>query len=283
MKLNKAKILEILRKKNNGITSYQIRKEAGVSERRINQIWREYTQTEQIPELKIPGRTIKWVQTWEIDIVKETYFKYGSSASILESLIMRDYNQHISHNRIHKILVQEGLANRRKYMPRKKNWIRYERRHSLTAVHVDWHQRPNGGIWVFAVEDDASRTMLSLIETNSPTTEMSIVGMKQALTYGPIKECISDHGCQFTSNNGGECVFKKFLDDNMINQILCRIKHPQSNGKIEKFFHLYEKHRDRFQTSEEFRYWYNEVRPHLSLNFAKLETPWQAFQRKRRF
>ncbi len=282
MKLNKSKILEILRKKNKGISSYQARKEAGVSERRVNQIWQEYVAIQIIPELKKPGRLQKQIEPEETKLVKAVFTKYGASAIILERLIMRDHNRHISHNRIHKILLQEGLATKREYMPRKKNWIRYERKHSLTAVHIDWHQRPNDGIWVFAVEDDASRAMLSLIETDSPTTETSIAGMNEALKFGLIRECISDHGSQFTSNIGGESKFKEFLEAQGIKQILCRIKHPQSNGKVEKFFHLYERHRDHFLTVEQFKQWYNEVRPHMSLNFDLLETPWQAFQRKKR-
>jgi putative transposase len=282
MKLNNTKVLELLRKKNNGLSSYKTRKAFGISERRVNQLWREYCLNGVVPRLKRPGRPSKPLEAWEVSLVKEAYKKYGASASILEKLIMRDYNQHIPHNRVHKILLQEGLANKGDYVKRKKDWIRYERRHSLTAVHVDWHQRPNDGCWVFAVEDDASRALLTLFECNSPTTEASIDGLKTALKYGQIRECISDHGCQFTSNNEGKSQFKEFLDSKGIKQILCRIKHPQSNGKIEKFFHLYENHRDKFDSADQFKHWYNQVRPHLSLDFSRLETPWKAFQRKTR-
>ncbi len=80
----------------------------------------------------------------------------------------------------------------------------------------------------------------------------------------------------------GDSKFKKFLDDNGIKQILCRIKHPQSNGKVERSFHTYEQHRDAFPTAEAYKHWYNHIRPHMSLNFEELETPWQAFQRKMR-
>ena len=204
------------------------------------------------------------------------------SASPLEKLIQKNYGKSIPHNRIHKILLDEGFANKVEFMPRKKHWIRYERKHSLTAVHVDWHQRPNDGIWLFAVEDDASRFMLSMIEAESPTTEASIQGMEIALMHGKIRECISDHGSQFTSNLGGESQFKNFLDAKGIKQILCRIKHPQSNGKIERFFYTYERHRDNFNSVNKFRKWYNEIKPHMSLDFDKLETPSQAFQRKMR-
>lgn len=282
MKLNKSKILRILEGKNNGISSYQLRKEAGVSKRRVDQVWSRYLQTDEIPLLKRSGRQTKPIKEADVYLVREAYTKYGVSASTLEKLILQVHGIRIGHNRIHRILLQEGLASSKgEVMPRKKKWIRYERRHSLTAVHVDWHQRPNDGPWVFAVEDDASRALLAIIESNSPTTELSIAGMKTALEYGQIQQCISDHGSQFTSNTGGESKFKEFLDTQEIKQILCRIKHPQSNGKVEKFFHLYERKRDNFATLEEFQRWYNEVRPHLSLH--DLETPWQAFQRKMRY
>ena len=128
--------------------------------------------------------------------------------------------------------------------------------------------------------DDASRKLLALIECNSPTTEASIEGMKQAMKHGKIIQCISDHGSQFISNIGGDSMFKGFLEENRIQQILCRIKHPQSNGKVEKFFDLYQNKRSLFSTKEDFIVWYNEVRPHSSLNFEVLETPQQAFIRK---
>ena len=100
------------------------------------------------------------------------------------------------------------------------------------------------------------------------------------MKHGKIKQCISDHGSQFISNIGGDSKFVEYLEAKGIKQILCRIKHPQSNGKIEKWFDIYRLHRHAFKTKEEFLYWYNEVRPHRSLNFAELETPQQAFVRK---
>ncbi len=122
--------------------------------------------------------------------------------------------------------------------------------------------------------------MLALLEVTSATTDWSIEGMKQALKHGKIKQCISDHGAQFIHNLGGKSRFKEFLKSQGIKQILCRIKHPQSNGKVEKWFQIYKNHRQAFTSKEEFLTWYNEIRPHLSLRFEELETPEQAFQRK---
>jgi len=280
MKLTKRKLIDTLRRKNDGWTTYQARKIAGISIRRVNQVYKQYTVTGEIPGIgKNNGRPIKPIENWEIQMVKQSYEKYRVSASTLEKLIERDYKRHISHRRIHKIFLDLGYAKKKdKKDIRKKDWIRYERRHSLTAVHIDWYY--DGKTWAFAVEDDASRKILSLIECNSPTTEESIEGMEEALKHGPIKQCISDHGAQFISNIGGDSRFVEFLEKHGIKQILCRIKHPQSNGKVEKWFDVYRLHRHAFKTKEEFLCWYNEVRPHRSLKFEELETPQQAFVRK---
>ena len=284
MKLNRSKLIETIRRKNEGWTTYQTRKIAGISIRRVNQVWNEYQISGKIPEIgKKNGRPSKPLNEEEIGMIKNAYLKYRVSADTLEKLIDRDYNKHIGHNRIHKALVYLGFARKKKWKDiRKKNWIRYERRHSLTAVHVDWYFDSLNRKNVFAVIDDASRKLLALIECENATTEASIEGMKIALEQGKLKQCISDHGSQFISNVGGDSKFKEFLDANGIQQILCRIKHPQSNGKVEKFFSLYKMKRCHFKTKEEFVFWYNEIRPHKSLKFEVLETPEQAFVRKLR-
>ena len=282
MKLTQGKLIETIRKKNQGWTTYQARKIARISVRRVNQVYRQYLITGKIPVIGIRnGRPKRPIEEWEVQTVKEAFAKYSVSATALMKLIERDCKKHINHNRIHAILVMLGMAKTKgKKDIRKKDWIRYERRHSLTAVHIDWYYYAPIELWVFAVLDDASRKLLALVECKSPTTEASIEGMKEAMKHGRILQCISDHGSQFISNIGGDSRFKKFLDDNGIKQILCKIKHPQSNGKVEKFFDLYKNKRRLFKTRESFMEWYNEIRPHRSLNFEILETPQQAFIRK---
>jgi transposase InsO family protein len=281
MKLTRPKLTETLRRLADGKTAYQARKVAKVCVRRIYQVKEAFDKTGEIPDIgKFSGRPAKPLEEWEIKVVKQTYEKYRVSADTLERLIDRDFQRHIGHNRIHKILVYLGYAQRKnKRDKRKKDWIRYERRHSLTAVHIDWHYFK--GIWVFGVEDDASRKLLALTETEKESTANSIMGMEIALLHGRIKQCISDHGSTFTSNFiDADSKFRDYLKSKEIKPILCKIKHPQSNGKIEKWFEVYDKHREAFKTIEEFISWYNDLRPHRSLKFDMLETPSQAFIRK---
>lgn len=282
MKFNKKSLIETLRLKNEGKSSYQARKIAHVSTRRVDALWKEYLTTGEIPVVgRGVGRPVKPIEQWEKDLVKRSYEKYRVSADAIERLIERDEKIHMSHYRVHAIMLELGYAKKKeKRDVRKKKWKRYERMHSLTAVHIDWHY--TGRLWVFAVIDDASRMILALIECNSPTTKASIEGMNLAMKHGKIRQCISDHGSQFMNNMEGYSEFQEFLKMNGIKHIKCRIKHPQSNGKVEKWFDCYDRHRKAFKTQEDFLHWYNKVRPHRSLNFEVLETPAQAFERKRR-
>jgi len=182
-------------------------------------------------------------------------------------------------NRIHQILLELGYAVNKGGKGKKKKYKKYERRHSLTAVHIDWHCFK--GKWIFAVIDDASRKILALVETTNATTDESKEGMRIALKHGKIKQCISDHGAQFVANIiDAEGRFTTFLKENGIKQILCKVRYPQSNGKIERWFECYDRHREAFKTKDDFLHWYNDLRPHRSLKFEILETPSQAFVRK---
>ena len=282
MKFTKKTLVETLKAKTDGKTSYQARKIASISVRRVDEIWKEYLTTGEIPVVgKGVGRPVIPIESWEKKLVKRFYEKYRVCADTLRRLIERDEKKHLSHYRIHKILLELGYAKKKeKFQKRKIKWKRYERMHSLTAVHIDWHY--TGRVWVFAVIDDASRKMLALVECSSPTTTKSIEGMILALKHGEIKQCISDRGAQFMNNMDGYSRFQEFLAEQGIQHIKCKIKHPQSNGKIEKWFECYDRHRKAYKTIKDFLHWYNELRPHRSLRFEILETPEQAYQRKKK-
>jgi transposase len=281
MKLTRSKLTSTLKKLADGKSVYQARKVAGITVRRVYQVKEAFDETGEMPDIgKLAGRPRKPFEEWEIGLVKRFYEKHRASADTLERLIDLNNEKHIGHNRIHQILVYLGYAKKNdKRDIRKKKWKSYERRHSLTAVHIDWHYFK--GIWVFAVIDDASRKLLALIEDKKESTDNSILGIELALKHGPIRQCISDHGSTFTSNFiDAKSRFREYLKSKGIKPILCKIRHPRSNGKVERFFQTYDNHRRAFKTKEEFIYWYNELKPHRSLKFDKLETPSQAFKRK---
>ena len=286
MKLNKKKIEFIVRKRGKGMSTYQISREMNVSERRVNQILYLYKTTGRMPVVgKKSGRPRKEISPEERKIVLCAYEIYKLSASPLNFMIKNKYKVKINHHKIHRILLENRLAKPIGMKIRKKPWVRYERKHSLSAVHMDWAYDSDTGMWIVAVLDDASRMILAYGEFESPTVESTIAVLKKALQYGKIREVITDHGSQFTANkkdkNGNsKSVFAEFCRQNGIKQILCRIKHPQSNGKIERWFGLYRQKKKHFNNLQELVYWYNNIKPHMSLSWEKLETPVQAFRRK---
>jgi putative transposase len=144
------------------------------------------------------------------------------------------------------------------------------------------------GQWCLAVEDDTSRRVFDMIETDASSARQAVelldsVG-EEFDSPVPILEVVSDHGSEFVNPRRDnrpdrDHEFERYLHENDIEYTLCKVGRPQSNGKIERFFQTYEKHRQRFGTLDEFLTFYNEERPHMSLDWDRLEMPAEAFGR----
>lgn len=274
-----------------GISTREVADRYGVSQRRVQQLCKYYRDTGKYPEIHRSGRKRYRKYPAEIqDLILETYRQYKCCAGTIGRILRKRYKMQIDNNVIHLILKVNGMARdepgKRK---RKKPWVRYEREHSLSAVHMDWCYNKELEKWVCACMDDASRMILSMGEFEKPTTENTIKILDEACNkYAhlmPIREVIVDHGSQFypvRKNKKGRAKHKfvEYCKGKGIKVIYCKYAHPQSNGKLEKFYHLYQRRRGEFATLEEFLHWYNCVRPHLSLDFDNLETPEKAFYRK---
>jgi len=119
------------------------------------------------------------------------------------------------------------------------------------------------------------------------TTEHAISVLERAIArYGCPREILTDRGTQFYASEGerkekGVSRFEALLAEKGIRHILCRVNHPQTNGKLERFYGVYDQKRHQFKHIDEYVHWHNEVKPHLSLDFENLETPIQAFHRKK--
>ena len=73
--------------------------------------------------------------------------------------------------------------------------------------------------------------------------------------------------------------FKSTAKSKDIELIPSRIKNPQTNGKVERRWYEYDRHRWRFKTLQEWIDWYNE-RLTTALDIEHYETPNEAFVRK---
>ncbi|MCX5718428.1 MAG: DDE-type integrase/transposase/recombinase [Nitrospirae bacterium] len=286
-KLNLKKIRWIIRKKKEGFTNQRIAMGMKISKRRVIEVWSEYRKTGNLPVLNKAGRKRKELTEKQKELICRAYKQYYLGPTGLEKVIQRKSGVHIPHNAIYRFMAVHGLVEENKNKKKQRKWVRYERKHSLSLVHTDWSEFQ--GKQVIAFVDDASRMVIACGEFSNATEENSIAVLLQAIEfakpYGGIRQLISDHGTQFTAprrdkDGFADHGFEKILAESGIEQIFARVKHPQTNGKLERWFYTYQTRRNKFASLSEFLHWYNDMKPHMSLNFNKAETPSEAFIRK---
>ena len=156
----------------------------------------------------------------------------------------------------------------------------------VTALwHSDWFEHRKKQVIMF--EDDASRLITGFGVFSNATAKNAVTVLDQAIQwYGVPKQVMTDHGIQFTSIPREGCsdpepnVFQKRLREYGIKHVKAGVKHPQSNGKVEKasdtIMRLYQHFRNWEKTVE----YYNFERPRMSLLIDNLETPFWAYIRK---
>lgn len=160
--------------------------------------------------------------------------------------------------------------------------------------HIDCHYLPKGLIqnessnkryYLVAVMDDATRLVWADVVPNIKAIKVmfSTMGILTMLKtqYGiEFKEMLTDNGSEFGSGkdvkNKDEHPFELLLQELNIKHRYTKPYRPQTNGKIERFWRTLEedmiKETD-YETLEDFEkelaqyiYYYNELRPHTSLN-----------------
>jgi putative transposase len=286
VKLNERKIRWIIQQKLGGRGTGELALIQRVSRRRIEQLWQAYRLAGVLPALKKPGRPKNTsISLREAALILEAYDRLKVNALTLETVLKHSHGLNLPHNKIHTILKENCRAMPQPSKQRRRKWVRYEREHSMSLWHMDWKQLSDGRWWI-AVEDDASRLIVGYGVFQDPTADNTIHVLKQAITkHGRPSEILTDRGSQFYANEGerrekGISQFEAYLAEQGIKHILCRVNHPQTNGKLERIYGVYEQKRHQFKSIDEYVHWHNEVKPHLSLNIEALETPIQAFQRK---
>lgn len=287
VKLNERKIRWIIQQKLGGRGTGEIALIQRVSRRRVEQLWQAYRLAGVLPALKKAGRPRNaTISLRDAALILETYDRLKVNALTLERALKHSHGVNLPHNSVHVILKENGRALPQQNKQRRRKWVRYEREHSMSLWHMDWKQLSDGSWWIAAM-DDASRLIVNYGVFQEATAENTIHVLKQAIDkHGRPREVLTDRGSQFYANEGGRkekgiSQFETYLAEQGIKHILCRVNHPQTNGKLERFYGVYEQKQHQFKSIDEYVHWHNEIKPHLSLNIEALETPIQAFHRKR--
>lgn len=288
VKLTDKKVKYIIRAKIRNDSTKNIALDMKLSESTVKRVWMYWSKNHEPIVIKKFGRKKKEIDKKSELLILEMHREQQLGARRLEKVIKFKSGMQLSHNKIHQVLLKHGLAkeneNKKK---RRKAWIRYERKHSLTAVHLDWHPGKVVKKDVCVVLDDSSRYILAGGEFDAATAENSINLVQEVLDeyswIRKIEQVITDRGSQFYANKKdkndlSESSFESFLYEHEIKHIKARIKHPQTNGKVEKWYDLYEKLRSRFDSFADFVKWYNTIRFHESLDSKHyIQTPEDAF------
>jgi len=286
-KLNQQKIRWIINQVDKGEQSiYRIAKTQQITPRWTRELHHQYHTKHKYPYPKKSGRKPRPISKEEKTNVLRIRQQHPLSAVTLEK-ILNEQGIHIGHNRIHRILKEEGLAKDEPHKQRRRTYIRYERRYSNSLNHGDWFEKNQEQIILF--EDDASRFITGYgVFSNATSENTADVFLKSIENYGRPKQVMTDHGTQFTSLPRDSCptpkinAFQQMLKQQGIHHIKARVRHPQSNGKVERAGQTIKKLRKHFQNWEETIYYYNFKRPHSSLENGRLRTPFEAFQDKMR-
>jgi len=139
--------------------------------------------------------------------------------------------------------------------------------------------------WPLTILDDHSRFSLRIAPRSGTANVVIPVFTEVFLEYGMPESILSDNGAQFAGFKKGYTQFEKWLMDLDILPIHGRIKHPQTQGKIERF-HRTMKHEllnhmqieDLEDAEKKLAAWrekYNHIRPHEALG---MKTPAEVYE-----
>ena len=287
-KLNRKKVRWIVKEMDKGERSvYRIAKTMDITPQWTREVHRSYHETKNYPYPQKPGRKPRPVSDEERKMILDVRSDHPISGAVALEKILDSQGFHMGHNRIHRILKEERLAKNEPRKQRRRKWIRYERRYSNSLWHADWFEEKQDQIIVF--QDDASRFITGHGVFTNATTKNTTLILEQAIkSYGTPKQLMTDHGTQFTSISRETCNdpkpnrFQKTLKNYDIKHIKARVKHPQSNGKVERAIQTIQKLGKHFKCWDSAVYYYNFRRPHSSLENGYLRTPYQAFVDKTR-
>lgn len=291
VKLKERKLQWTLRQK--GPKNKELAYHLGVGIRRWQQIKAYYHKTGDIPKLVKTRRPTIALQEEDMTLIDKALQESKLSGAVtLRLYIAKHHHRNIPCGKIHQYLLSKGISQEDKEKQKQRKYRFYNREHSFSLVHLDWHvSKCLPGKQVCVVIDDASRLIACGGEFDQALEEYNIKLMKQAMhrSFGAysaaIREVNTDKGSQFYANkktdegDKGMCAFEQFLEEHAIKHIPSRRNHPQTNGKNERWFRTYEENRMKFATFDAFIQWYNN-RIHLGLSRKEGITPKEAVLNK---
>ncbi len=171
-----------------------------------------------------------------------------------------------------------------------KPFVRFEKERCNEMWQTDFkgefRMADNNYCYPLNIFDDHSRFVIKIAPSLSTGNTVLPVFRSAFEEFGVPESVLSDNGAQFAGFRQGFTQFEKWLMNHDVLPIHGRFKHPQTQGKIERFHRAMKdellKHtviQDIHDAELQFQLWrekYNTVRPHEALNMqcpADIYTP----------
>jgi len=180
----------------------------------------------------------------------------------------------LSESTYKRIIRRKGLSRGSLIENQRIHWIKWQREHPDSLWQLDAYQDDDNN-WILPVIDDCSRYCFAIRKMEGQTTIEVITFLEQLFKiHGIPRELLTDNGAEFggTSKNSE---FDNWCKKWGIKHIRSRIHKPTTAGKVERH-HLTTQNEISFCRNdlELFRYRYNHIRPHQSLN---MKTPAEVY------
>ncbi len=175
--LNLRKIRWVVREmRKKELSTYEIARQQKITPRHARRLYQKYGNIQPYKLnrsvcLQRCGRRSERPSEEEIRAVLDVKREMGFGACNIEKALS-ERGIRIPHNRIHRILLENGLANNEPKKGKRRKWIRYERRHSNSMWHADWTHYKGGNILFY--EDDSSRLITGYVLSKNATTDITI-------------------------------------------------------------------------------------------------------------
>ncbi len=226
-----------------------------------------------------PHRSPNRVSQEVEDRIIELRLKYGWGGRNIRDLLVKDDIQ-VSAATVDRVIARNGLIREKdKQRPATRRFQR-EKPNQLWQMDFKGEYRlPGGACYPLSIIDDHSRYSIGLIGLRSTNSEQVTRHLINCFVeFGLPDAMLMDHGAPWyaTSHPDGMSRITVMLRQQGIQPIFSGVGHPQTQGKVERFhrtlshylkWHGVPQEFDPFcNVLGEFRYIYNEVKPHTALN-----------------
>lgn len=227
-----------------------------------------------------PKNKIKPIIPWDVRkyIIETRIARPYAGSKKIRVWVYEMFGIKVSCTGIDNILRSEGLIKRGRTRNNGYHGT-FEREHSMTMVQIDYKSWPSGvkTLWVL---DDSSRAILGYMVSSVQSTDEVIELLESVFDFWGCypEQILSDHGSEFYSVSGGKGASKldKWCVEHGISHIMGRVRHPQTQGKIERshgtatleieYFGSMDTVKDAIETLAAWVDYYNNRRPHQAID-----------------